>query len=163
VKAVIRSHFIASVVGGLVVSGAFLALGIIGRRSTRTIVEEAPIAAQPASSSTSSLTPHSIYEQDAPGVVFVKALVIQQVEDPFDLFPQREQSSSTGSGFLIRSDGLILTNVHVVEGADRNTGVSVQFEDNVTRRAVVIGEDPNNDLALLRVDMSMLNPLGAWI
>jgi S1-C subfamily serine protease len=153
-KAVIRSHFIASVVGGLVVAGVFLALGITGHRTTRTIVEEAPVAAQPASRSTSSLTPHSIYEQDAPGVVFVKALVVQQVQDPFDLFPQREQSSSTGSGFLIKSNGLIMTNYHVVEGADRKTGVTVQFEDNVTRRAIVVGEDPNNDLALLRVDMN---------
>ena len=87
-------------------------------------------------------------------MVFVKALVIQQVQDPFDLFPQREQSSSTGSGFLISSNGLILTNYHVIEGADRGTGVTVQFEDNVTRHASVVGEDPNNDLALLRVDMS---------
>jgi S1-C subfamily serine protease len=153
-KALFRSHFAASVAGGLVVAGAFLALGVTGHRSTRTIVEESPIAAQPASSTTSALTPHAIYERDAPGVVFVKALVIQQVEDPFDLFPQRVQSSSTGSGFLIRSSGLILTNYHVIEGADRNSGVTVQFEDEVTRHATVIGEDQNNDLALLKVDMS---------
>ena len=93
-------------------------------------------------------------------MVFVKALVIQQGKDPFNLFPQREQSSSTGSGFLIRSNGLILTELpRRSKGADRTTGVSVQFEDNVTRRAVVVGEDPNNDLALLRVDMSGVPPV----
>ena len=150
----IRSQLAASVVGGLVVAGAFLALGITGRRTTRTIVVQAPVAAQPASSRTAGLTPHAIYQRDAPGVVFVKALVVQQVEDPFDLFPQREQSASTGSGFLINSDGLILTNYHVIEGADRSTGVSVQFQDQVTRHATVVGEDQNNDLALLKVDMS---------
>ena len=153
-KALVRSHFAAAVVGGLVVAGTFLALGVTGRRTTRTIVEESPIAAQPASSTTSSLTPHAIYERDAPGVVFVKALVVQQVQGPFDLFPQRQQSTSTGSGFLIDSRGLILTNYHVIEGADRSSGVAVQFEDNVTRRAIVIGEDQNNDLALLKVDMA---------
>jgi S1-C subfamily serine protease len=157
---VIRSHFAAAVVGGLVVAGGFLALGVTGRRTTRTIVEESPVAVQPASNTGSSLTPHAIYERDAPGVVFVRALVVQQVEDPFDLFPQREQSTSTGSGFLIRSDGLILTNFHVIEGADRNTGVSVQFEDNVTRHATVAGADPSNDLALLKVDMRGVPPVG---
>jgi S1-C subfamily serine protease len=152
-KSLIRSQFAAAVGGGLVVAGTFLALGVTGRRTTHTIVEESPIAVQPASTRTSSLTPHAIYERDAPGVVFVKALVIQQIQDPFDLFPQREQSTSTGSGFLIRADGLILTNYHVIEGAERSSGVTVQFEDGISRAATVIGEDQNNDLALLRVDM----------
>ena len=93
-KALVTSHFAASVAGGLVVAGAFLALGVTGRRTTRTIVQESPIAAQPASPSAATLTPHAIYVHDAPGVVFVRALVIQQVQDPFDLFPQRVQSSA---------------------------------------------------------------------
>src|SRR5438309_6852272 len=118
-KSPLRSPFAAAVVGGLVVAGSFLALGVTGRRTTRTIVEESPILGQPASSTNSGLTLHAIYERDAPGVVFVKALVIQTFHDPFDLFPQREQSTSTGSGFLISSRGLILTNYHVIEGADR--------------------------------------------
>ena len=149
----------AAVVGGLVVSGTFLALGITGHRVTRTIVEESPVAAQPASARGSGLTPHAIYERDAPGVVFVKALVIEQVQDPFDLFPQRVQSSSTGSGFLINGTGLILTNAHVINGADRSTGVTVQFVDNVIRHATVVGQDQNNDLALLKVDMTGVPPV----
>jgi S1-C subfamily serine protease len=153
-KTVFRSQFAAAALGGLVTTGALFALGVVGRRTTRTIIEESPVAAQPASAHGSGLTPHAIYEREAPGVVFVRALVIQQVQDPFDLFPQREQSTSTGSGFLINSSGLILTNFHVIEGADRSTGVAVQFVDNVTRQAKVIGQDPNNDLALLKVDMS---------
>jgi S1-C subfamily serine protease len=157
-----RSQLLAAVTGGLVVAGTFLALGITGRRTTRTIVEEAPISASPASVGSSALTPHSIYVRDAPGVVFVKALIVQQVEDPFDLFPQREQSTSTGSGFLIDQRGFLLTNDHVVEGADRNTGVVVAFEDNVVRRAAVIAVDQNDDLALLKVSMagiSSVHPL----
>ncbi len=149
-----RSYFVAAVIGGLVVATVFLALGVTGRRTTRTIIEQAPIAAQPASSKSSALTPHAIYERDAPGVVFVRALVAAQVQDPFDLFPQRQQSTSTGSGFLINENGLILTNYHVIEGADRKTGVTVQFEDQVTRHAMVVGQDQNNDLALIKVDMS---------
>jgi S1-C subfamily serine protease len=154
-RALLRSQFAAAVLGGFVVAGSFLALGITGRRMTRTIVDQSPIAVAPASDST-ALTPHAIYERDAPGVVFVKAVVIQQVEDPFDLFPQKEQSSSTGSGFLISAAGYILTNFHVIEGSDPRVGVSVEFQDNISRRATVIGEDQNDDLALLKVDLSGL-------
>jgi hypothetical protein len=41
----LRSNFIASVLGGLVVAGTFLALGITGRRTTQAVIEEAPMAA----------------------------------------------------------------------------------------------------------------------
>jgi S1-C subfamily serine protease len=151
-RVLLRSQFAAAVLGGLVVAGSFLALGVTGRRTTRTVVEQSPVAVQTAADAT-ALTPHAIYERDAPGVVFVKALVIQQVEGPFDLFQQREQSSSTGSGFLISAAGYILTNFHVIEGSDPRTGVTVEFQDNVPRRAKVIGEDQNNDLAVLKVDL----------
>ena len=157
-KSLIRSHFVSAVLGGLVVGGAFLAFGITGRRGTETIVEQSPIAAEPASNS-SGLTPHDIYVRDAPGVVFVRANVIQQVQDPFDLFPQQESSTSTGSGFLIDRQGRILTNYHVIEGADRQTGVTVQFEDNVSRPAAVVAVDQNNDLAVLKVDMNGVPPV----
>jgi S1-C subfamily serine protease len=154
----LRSQLLASVVGGLVVAGALLAFGVTGRRTTRTIVEQAPVLAQRASSATSSsLTAHAIYVREAPGVVFVKALVIRPVEDPFDLFPQRQGSSSTGSGLLIGSRGLILTNFHLIDGASRSAGVTVRFEDSVTRAARVIAEDPGHDLTLLRVNMAGLS------
>jgi S1-C subfamily serine protease len=151
-KSTTRSHFAASLVGGAVVAGTLLAFGVTGSGTTTTIFEGSPFAAQPASTGSSRLTAHDIYERDAPGVVFVRAQIIQQVQDPFDLFPAQERSLSTGSGFLIDNRGDILTNYHVIEGANRSNGVTVQFEDNVTRTAVVVDQDPNNDLALLKVD-----------
>jgi S1-C subfamily serine protease len=157
-KLAVRSHFAASVLGGLVVAGAFLALGVTGRSDTQTIVEESPITSQPASSTGSQLTPHAVYVRDAPGVAFVRAQVTQQVQSPF-AFLEQQRSTSTGSGFLFDARGYLLTNFHVIEGADRRTGVSVQFGDNVARHATVIGEDANNDLALLRVDMTGLPPV----
>ncbi len=155
----LRSPIVSALLGGLVVAGTFLALGVTGKRSTRTIIEEAPIAAQPTSSGLAGLTAHDIYVRDAPGVVFVRAQIIQQIQDPFDLFPQQQSSISTGSGFLVDRRGYLLTNYHVIEGADRRTGVTVQFEDNVTRRATVVGQDASNDLALLKVDMSGVPPV----
>jgi S1-C subfamily serine protease len=146
------TNLASSLIGGAIVAFALLVLGIAGRGTTRTIVEEAPLSTMPASSSDSGLTPHDIYQRDAPGVVFVRAQIVQQVEDPFDLFPQQERSISTGSGFLMDRRGFILTNYHVIEGADRATGVTVQFEDNVNHAARVVGVDASNDLALLKVD-----------
>jgi S1-C subfamily serine protease len=152
-KVLIRSQFAAAVTGGLVVAGAFLALGITGHRTVQTVVEQSPVYAA-SGSSDSGLTPHAIYVRDAPGVVFVRAQVIQQVQDPFDLFGVDQQRTvSTGSGFLIDAGGDILTNYHVIAGANRQNGVTVQFEDNVARAAAVVGADPDNDLAVLRVNM----------
>jgi putative serine protease PepD len=57
---------------------------------------------------------------------------------------------------LIDGQGDILTNYHVIEGANPMSGVTAQFEDNVTRQAKVIGSEPDNDLAVLKVDLSGL-------
>jgi S1-C subfamily serine protease len=158
-KAGIRSQFAASLTGGVVVAAAFLAFGGTNRSSTQTIVEQSPVATRPASAREASLTPNAIYERDAPGVVFVRAQVIQQVQDPFDLYQQQQSSVSTGSGFLINPRGYLLTNYHVIEGANRRTGVTIQFQDNVARPAAVVGQDPDNDLALLKVSMKGVPPV----
>jgi S1-C subfamily serine protease len=150
-RSVIRSSFASAVVGGLVVAGAFVAFGVPGHQTTRTVIDQAPIAAQPISSHSSGLTPHDIYTQDSGGVVFVRAQVVQSVQDPFNLFPDQQRSESTGSGFLIDKEGRILTNYHVIGGAQT---VTVQFEGRVARTAKVVGSDPNNDLAVLKVDMT---------
>ncbi len=55
-----------------------------------------------------------------------------------------------GTGFVVSTDGLILTNYHVVGSAD---GVSVRFSDGTTSPAEVLGSDQGNDIALLRADI----------
>jgi S1-C subfamily serine protease len=150
----VRSQFVSALVGGATVAVVFLATGVTGRRSTRTVVEQGPVAAAPASDR-EGLTPHDIYVRDAPGVVFVRAESIQNVDgiDPFDLYPQQQRSEATGSGFLIEagSHRYILTNDHVIAGAQT---ITVQFEDSVTRDAKVVGRSPDNDLALLQADLT---------
>jgi S1-C subfamily serine protease len=165
-RAVLRSPFFAALVGGAVVAVALLALGA-GGGTTTTVVQQAPVAAStPSSSSGSSsnasdgqaLTAHDIYQRDAPGVVFIRSRIVQDVQSPFGLGPQSQQSEATGTGFVIDGSGHILTNYHVIAGA---SNVTVGFDNNRTIEARVLGTDPQNDLALLRVDPSglQLDPL----
>ncbi|MEM9550061.1 MAG: Do family serine endopeptidase [Pseudomonadota bacterium] len=59
------------------------------------------------------------------------------------------RSSALGSGFVISEDGFVVTNNHVIEGADR---IQIEFFDGKELEAEVIGTDPNTDIALLKVE-----------
>ena len=67
--------------------------------------------------------------------------------------PKRE---ALGSGVIVTADGYILTNHHVIDGADK---ISVDFNDGRTLEAKVVGTDPPSDLAVLKVDASNLPTL----
>jgi len=67
--------------------------------------------------------------------------------------PSQQQRMAMGSGFIISDDGYILTNNHVVEGANK---VLVRMSDRREFDAQVIGTDPRSDLALLRIDAADL-------
>ncbi|WP_372788751.1 S1C family serine protease [Paraconexibacter sp.] len=140
-------------IGGGTAVGVVALTGIGGTDgTTTTIVQQAPIGSGTANAASdgSGLTPRELYERDAPGVVFIRAQVVQRTASPFDFgTPQTQQSVSTGSGFVINDDGSILTNAHVIDGAVK---VSVQFQDKKTVTAKVIGKDVSSDLALLKVE-----------
>ena len=72
--------------------------------------------------------------------------------------PEERSHYGRGSGFVIDSDGYILTNAHVVARAEQ---VSVVFADRRSFRAEIVGTDPQSDLALLRIDGRNL-PVVAW-
>ncbi|MDB6181454.1 Do family serine endopeptidase [Paracoccus fistulariae] len=67
--------------------------------------------------------------------------------------PQR--SNALGSGFVISSDGYIVTNNHVIDGADE---IEIEFYSGKTLPAKVVGTDPNTDVALLKVDSDAAIP-----
>ncbi|HRO14286.1 MAG TPA: DegQ family serine endoprotease [Paracoccus sp. (in: a-proteobacteria)] len=69
-------------------------------------------------------------------------------------FGSRERSNALGSGFVVSAEGLIVTNNHVIEGADE---IEVEFYSGGRLPAKVIGTDPNTDIAVLKVESP--NPL----
>ncbi|HKU45696.1 MAG TPA: DegQ family serine endoprotease [Burkholderiales bacterium] len=63
--------------------------------------------------------------------------------------PRQPESRSLGSGFIISGDGYILTNAHVVEGADE---INVRFTDKREFKAKVVGADRRTDIAVIKID-----------
>ena len=86
------------------------------------------------------------------------------LDDPFfqrffnrrDLPQQQRMQSSLGSGVIITTDGYILTNNHVVDGADE---IVVQLQDGREAMVKVVGRDLETDLAVLKVDLDQLIPI----
>jgi len=67
--------------------------------------------------------------------------------------------TSLGSGFIIDPTGYIVTNNHVIEGAEE---ITVRMQDNVEYKARLIGHDPKTDLALLKIDAPKPLPFVEW-
>jgi serine protease Do len=76
---------------------------------------------------------------------------------PNDRAPRRSQA--LGSGFVISEDGYIVTNNHVIQGADQ---ILVEFFSGKELEATVVGTDPNTDLALLKVESDGPLPFVPW-
>jgi len=85
-----------------------------------------------------------VYEQVAPSVVNITTQVLSR-----DFFLRAYTQEGAGSGFILDTEGHILTNYHVIENAE---DVEVIFGDNTILSARVVGIDPRNDVAVLKVD-----------
>jgi putative serine protease PepD len=134
------SNFLFLVMGALsvaIVAGVLAAGGAFDR--TDTGARSGSTTAPPRASSAAAPTDVSdIYARVSPGVVFIAATTAQ--------------GQGSGSGWVYGSDGTIVTNEHVVDGA---RSVSVRFTENGDPiDAKVLGTDPSTDIALLKVDPS---------
>ena len=94
-----------------------------------------------------------VYEKVSPSVVHIKSQVTTM-----DFFGGLYPSEGTGSGFIMDKEGHIVTNNHVVEGAEN---VEVTLFDKTVAKAEIVGLDPFNDLAVIRikVDADKLQPV----
>src|SRR5882762_2982693 len=109
----------------------------------------------------------AVAEHVKPSVVFIRSQHVERGDNQRlppgfqDFFPnlrrrpQVEQGS--GSGFIVSSDGYILTNNHVVAGADK---VTVRLYDKREFTAKVVGTDPNTDVAVIKIDARGLPMVG---
>ncbi len=142
---------------------ALAALGATGglgsSTSTVTVQEQTKI---PASSSSGSAgqTARQIYERVAPGVVLVRATGVREAQSTSEYLKGEggEQGTATGSGFEVDGRGTIVTNWHVIENASK---VTVGFGHGSSVRARVVGDEPSNDIAVLRIPIRglTLHPL----
>jgi S1-C subfamily serine protease len=146
------STVVAAVMGGGVTAAALIGAGVVETSESPTVIEPPLITkgapAVAASAAAGALSAREIYRRRAPGVVFIRAQTLRTDPSPFDVYSGAQASESTGSGFVIDEDGLILTNAHVVEAA---TDIQVTFSDSQTVSATPVGKDGDTDLALLRV------------
>src|SRR5579863_8575891 len=94
----------------------------------------------------------AIYKRVLPSVVNITAKTVV-----FNFFYGKVPQEGQGSGFVLDKAGHVLTNYHVVEGA--NQGVEVKLSNKRTYKATVIGTDRVHDLALLKIDAPELQPV----
>jgi putative serine protease PepD len=144
VKRVLAPMLLAALVGGVVAGGAVLLLGA-GRRSASASAASAPAASTTTGSrrdvSSTTLSATQIYQRDSTGVVAIKVVT-----------PEGEDE---GTGIVLNEKGLILTNDHVVKNATSIT-IDASGSSKITRSAKLVGEEANQDLALISVDPSGL-------
>jgi putative serine protease PepD len=161
--AVVVAVALASGAGGAAVYG--LADGS-GASPSATAATSTPAAtARPAAAGRTGggLTVNQIYDRTKAGVVDIKVTSSGTDSTP-DFFggPNGggggQESQAEGSGFVIDTDGHIVTNQHVVAGA---TSIKVTFADGRTASAKVVGTDSSTDVAVIKVDVpkSELHPL----
>ena len=140
-------------------------LGCKGSRSQtpETRLEEPRPTARVDASRKNAIT--AAVEHVSPSVVTVQTEAIEHV--PADFFEQffggqsaERATAGLGSGFIIRQDGYILTNEHVVRGASK---IHIALRDGTRYSATVVGHDDQNDLAVLKVAAKNLPvaPLGS--
>jgi S1-C subfamily serine protease len=154
----LRSPFFSALLGGLVVAVVGLvaiAAGVVdsGGGSTTTVAAPLTAPVDAKAEDGSSNVVNQIYKADGKGVVFIESQIEPQESEFLNPFGEPEAQgggTATGSGFVIDGEGHILTNNHVIEGAEK---VTVKLgESEKSHSAEVVGTDPGTDIALLEVD-----------
>src|SRR4249920_2471271 len=139
-----------AILGGFVAVGAVALLGGL-EGDTTVVTETVQSTSTELGPTTGAMSVNEIYETAAPGVVQINSTTKSDASTA-------SEQRALGSGFVVDKSGHIVTNYHVVEGADR---ITVSFSNRDTVEATLVGTDPSTDLAVLRVGVSAnaLTPL----
>jgi S1-C subfamily serine protease len=154
------ANIVSGLLGGLVVLvlGAVLISTDVIDTGDRTVVErQSPMTEPAADDGGEGRTVRDIYAEEGRGVAFVAATGVSSDEESIFPTPDDGGGTATGSGFVVAKDGTIVTNAHVVEGAE---SVTVSFEEGGEQvDAEVMGVDTSSDLAVLTIDPSEVEDL----
>lgn len=131
-------------VGGAV--GALVSGSDNGGSSTsiNALNAPSPKSGQPAANAPAGTVP-AVAQKVVPSVVMIQVV--------------GARAQGEGSGVVLSSDGMILTNNHVASGAGPNAKIEVQFSDGSIAGATVVGLDPVSDLAVIKADKTGLTPI----
>jgi len=146
-----------SALGGALTLGAYkqffensLNPKVIENQATATLF---PVNLNASSDGGTNLDFTTAADKTVHSVVHVKNTTLSKSYTSFeDLFfgrSQRYEQIGTGSGVIISPDGYIITNNHVIEGAQ---SIEITTNDNKTFDAEIVGTDPNTDIALIKID-----------
>ncbi len=143
------------VVGSGMLSGGSSTSTSTDAATTTTLVESSRTAALESTTYDTTgevMTASQIYAAN------VNSCVGITVNITYNVFGYSTTSAASGSGFIITSDGYIVTNYHVVEDGDTD-GITVTLYDGTEYEATLIGYDSSNDVAVLKVDATDLTPV----
>ncbi|MDU2490223.1 MAG: trypsin-like peptidase domain-containing protein [Clostridium celatum] len=134
---------ICSLCGGVIGSGVtyFVTGKKVSNNSSSNTVTIDPVS---FATDSTALSAAEIYQKVAPAVVMVSTKTIQTVNGWF-----QQEAEGMGSGFIINTDGYILTNYHVIEGA---TEVTVTLSDGQEVTASVVNYDSDQDVAMIKIN-----------
>ena len=100
----------------------------------------------------------AMFEEASPSVVFIRSIRVERTRSFFGGLNIQKIPSGTGTGFLWNDQGHVVTNFHVIQGANE---AEVILSDQSVWKAEVIGAEPDKDIAVLKIDApeSALRPL----
>jgi S1-C subfamily serine protease len=138
--------FLAALVAVLAVGAGIgaIAYSAVAGPDTKTVVRQVPVADSEPTANASALTIGEIYRRSYKGVVEITV-----TSNPSGGLGNQGQDRAQGSGFVYDTEGHIVTNEHVVDGAQT---VSVRFWNGNSYPATVVGSDSSTDLAVIKVD-----------
>lgn len=149
-----RQILLIALISGIFAAGAVVILDRVSNRfqpSGAAFTETPPAGISDPATSTDEQNNIEVYRTLSPGVVFIHSTSYAR-----DFFGYVEPQEGSGSGSILDQQGNILTNYHVIEGAQK---VSVSMGGQKDYPATVVGRDPDTDLAVIRLTEKPAGPL----